>query len=92
MGDVVRMFPIPRHPSKEEEETMKKHTAEREADWTRDIIEKGLEKGLEEVPPKYKQSQKRYMVSGSLCPHISFLDVSFSVSFVVRGQRPHRGR
>ena len=32
------------------------------------------------------------MVSGSLCPLISFLDVSFSVSFVVRGQRPRRGR
>ena len=41
---------------------------------------------------KKKQSQKRYMVSGSLCPLISFLDVSFSVSFVVRGQRPRRGR
>ena len=39
-----------------------------------------------------EQSQKRYMVSGSLCPHISFLDVSYSVSFVVRGQRPHRGQ
>ena len=35
---------------------------------------------------------KRYMVSGSLCPLISFLDVSYLVSFVVRGQRPHRGR
>ena len=32
-----------------------------------------------------QQSQKRYMVSGSVCPLISFLDVSFSVSFVVRG-------
>ena len=32
------------------------------------------------------------MVSGSLCPLISILDVSFSVSFVVRGQRPRRGR
>ena len=32
------------------------------------------------------------MVSGSLCPLISFLNVSFSVSFVVRGQRPRRGR
>ncbi len=39
-----------------------------------------------------KQSQKRHMVSGSPCPLISFLDISFSVSFVVRGQRPHRGR
>ena len=39
-----------------------------------------------------KQSQKRYMVSGSLRPLISFLDVSYSVSFVVRGQRPRRGR
>ena len=39
-----------------------------------------------------KQSQKRYMVSGSPCPLISFLDVSYSVSFVVRGQRPRRGR
>ena len=39
-----------------------------------------------------EQSQKRYMVSGSLCPLISIVDVSFSVSFVVRGQRPRRGR
>ncbi len=39
-----------------------------------------------------KQSQKRYMVSGSLCPLISFSDVSFSVIFLVRGQRPRRGR
>ena len=38
-----------------------------------------------------KQSQKRYMVSGSPCPLISFLGVYFSVSFVVRGQWPHRG-
>ena len=37
------------------------------------------ERGREE------QSQKRYMVSGSLWPLISFLDVSYSVSFVVRG-------
>ena len=41
---------------------------------------------------KLEQSQKRYMVSGSPCPLISFLDVSYSVSFVVRGQRPRRGR
>ena len=41
---------------------------------------------------KKKQSQKRYMVSGSLCPLISFFDVSYLVSFVVRGQRPRRGR
>ena len=39
-----------------------------------------------------KQSQKCYMVSGSLCPLISFFDVSYLVSFVVRGQRPRRGR
>ena len=39
-----------------------------------------------------EQSQKHYMVSGSPCPPISYLDVYFSVSFVVRGQRPHRGR
>ena len=39
-----------------------------------------------------EQSQKLYMVSGSLCPLISFLDVSHSVSFVVRGQQPRRGR
>ena len=37
---------------------------------------------------KKKQSQKRYMVSGFLYPLISFLDVSYSVNFVVRGQRP----
>ena len=41
---------------------------------------------------KLEQSQKRYMVSGSLCPLFSFLDVSYSVSFVVRGQRPRRGQ
>ena len=34
---------------------------------------------------------KRYMVSGSLCPLISFLNVSYLISFVVRGQQPHRG-
>ena len=28
------------------------------------------------------------MVSSSLCPHISFLDISYSVSFVVKGQQP----
>ena len=39
-----------------------------------------------------KQSQKRYMVSGSLCPLLSILDVSFSVSFVVRGQGLSKGR
>ena len=39
-----------------------------------------------------EQPQKRYMVSGSPCPLISFLDVHFSASFVVRGQRPRRGR
>ena len=48
--------------------------------------------GMEEVEKveeekEEKQSQKRYMVSGSLCPLISFLDVSYSVSFVIRG--PH---
>ena len=41
---------------------------------------------------KKKQSQKRYMVSGPLCPLISFFDVSYLVSFVVRGQRSRRGR
>ena len=40
---------------------------------------------------KQQQSQKRYMVSGSLCPLVSFLDVSYSVSFVVKGQQPRRG-
>ena len=30
-----------------------------------------------------KQLQKHYMVSGSPCPLISFLDVSYSVNFVV---------
>ena len=39
-----------------------------------------------------EHSQKRYMVSGSPCPLISFINVSYSVSFVVRGQRPRRGR
>ena len=32
-----------------------------------------------------EQSQKRYMVSGTLCPLISFIHVSYTVSFVVRG-------
>ena len=32
------------------------------------------------------------MVSGTLSPLISFFDVSYLVSFVVRGQRPRRGR
>ena len=32
------------------------------------------------------------MVSGSPCPLISFINVSFSVIFVVRGQRPRRGQ
>ena len=35
-----------------------------------------------------KQSQKLYMVSGSLCPLIIFFDVSYLVSFVVRGSGP----
>ena len=29
--------------------------------------------------------QKHYIFSGSLCPLISFSDVSYSVSFVIRG-------
>ena len=33
-----------------------------------------------------------YVVGGTPCPLVSFLDMSYSVSFVVRGQRPHRGR
>ena len=58
-----------------------------------DEIEREREEEYEELQEESReQSQKRYMVSGSLCPHISFLDVSFSVSFVVRGQRPRRGR
>ena len=32
------------------------------------------------------------MVSGSLCSIISFLEVNYSVSFALRGQRPCRGR
>ncbi len=47
---------------------------------------------LRERGNEKKQSQKRYLVSGSPCPLISFLDVSYSLSFVVRGPRPHRGR
>ena len=38
-----------------------------------------------------QQSQKRYMVSGSLCP-ISFIKVECHVSLMVMGQRLHRGR
>ena len=48
----------------------------------------GIELGRKK---KKKQSQKRYMVSGSLCPLTSFLDVSYLVSFKGRGQRPRRG-
>ena len=40
----------------------------------------------------HKQSQKRYMVSGSPCLFISFINVSYFVSFVVRGQQPRRGQ
>ena len=35
-----------------------------------------------------EQSQKRCMVSGSLCPLLRFFDVSYLVSFVVRGSGP----
>ena len=38
-----------------------------------------------------QQSQKRYMVSGSLCLS-SFINVESKVSLVVSGQWPHRGR
>ena len=44
------------------------------------------------VRRRVEQSQKCYMVSGSLCPLISVLVVSYSVGFVVRGQRPRRGQ
>ena len=36
-----------------------------------------------------EQSQKRYMVSDSLCP-TSFINVEFKVSLVLSGQRPRR--
>ena len=39
-----------------------------------------------------ENKEKRYMVSGSLSPLICFFDVSYLVSFVVRGQWPRRGR
>ena len=52
----------------------------------------GEKEDEEKKKKKKKQSQKRYMVTGSPCPLISFLDVYFSDSFVVRGQRPRRGR
>ena len=39
---------------------------------------------------KVKQSQKRYMVSDSLCL-TSFIEVEFKVSLVVSGQRPQKG-
>ena len=52
---------------------------------------KEMERGKERERRR-KQSQKRYMVSDSLCPLISFFGVSYLVSFVVRGQRPRRGR
>ena len=64
-----------------------KEEAEEDVGEEEEVEEEEKEKG-----GKKEQSQKRYMVSGSLCPLISFLDVSFSVSFVVRGQRPRRGR
>ena len=56
------------------------------------LPKKGKEWRKERVMINYRQSQKRYMVSGSPCPLISFINVSYSVSFVVRGQRPRRGR
>ena len=46
----------------------------------------------EEGPTSRKQLQEHYMVSGSLCPVISFLDMSYSFSFGVRGQLPRRGQ
>ena len=49
-------------------------------------------KAFRGVMKEKEQSQKRYMVSGSPCPLISFPDVYLSVSFVVRGQRPRRER
>ena len=52
--------------------------------------EGGEKEGKKEKENKKKQSQKHYMVSGSLCPLISFFDVNYLVSFVVRGQRPRR--
>ena len=57
-------------------------------DWKK----KKEKKKKEEEKKKKKQSQKRYMVSGSLCTLIGFLDVSYLVSNVVRGQRPRRGQ
>ena len=47
---------------------------------------------LEKPWSQLEQLQKRYMVSSSLCPLISFLDVSYSVSFVVMGLQSCRGR
>ncbi len=55
--------------------------------------EKDGKKGERDVfnlgPKQYKQSQKRVMVSGSLW---ALLSLSYTVSFVVRGQRPRRGQ
>ena len=41
-----------------------------------------------------EEENSRKSVTWSAVPHalISFLDVYFSVSFVVRGQRPRRGQ
>ena len=65
-------------------------------EWDSILQEQGKWSGAKKISAyreKYvKQSQKRYMVSGSLCHLISFLDVSYLVSNVVRGQRPRRGR
>ena len=47
--------------------------------------------GSVNVVKKIKQSQKRYMVRGSLCPIISFLDLNYSASSGARGQLPQRG-
>ena len=55
VGDIVRMFPVPRHPTKQEDETMKKHMSEREGDWTREKIKDGLGEGLKGVPEKFKK-------------------------------------
>ena len=57
-------------------------------------MEHGLIVLLVVLPIKgYTMPRKEcYVVGGTPCPLVSFLDMSYSVSFVVRGQRPRRGQ
>ena len=55
------------------------------------VVEEREDVEDKEAKKKKKQSQKRYMDSGSLCP-VGFIKVKSRVSLVAMGQQPHRGR